>query len=314
MNIELVIGIIGAVVGIAGLIVTIWTCTHKRRYPKTITYYPIQEIDILNRDSLDFSSIKLMHNGNIIDDNIYYIKGLVVCDGDEDLQMGEEDWIALVLPKMFDWISVELTGTDEHIKVNQKIVDKKLLFSSPLIKREEGIQLSAFIRVKRKVVRARNIIQLEQRLPNTKSGSTKYWEEGKPSKHTLWMYLRMAISCMLFAGCLVLFGLSNSDAAVFYVEKGEQSPYYYPYVTKNNDGICVQERYQVRGKSRIEPMTVESFTQKYEVAKTQPINKGLIRWVFYGVALLFAMLGVVLIIREISMYNRTTKIFSLIQD
>lgn len=59
---------------VVGIFITIWFYIRKQRYPKTVSYFPILEMAILNRDCLDFSFIKLMHDNNdVIDGNIYFV-------------------------------------------------------------------------------------------------------------------------------------------------------------------------------------------------------------------------------------------------
>ncbi|MGN0003375.1 MAG: hypothetical protein ACI35V_08070 [Sphingobacterium composti] len=107
----------------------------------------------------NFNEIAILFENKPIKDNLIYIKGCFINDGEIDIE-GEkiERPINISIPENYNWINCKITGTSPDLKCSYEIKDSKnLQFDFGLFRKNEFYQIEAIIEATEEIEKHNNI-------------------------------------------------------------------------------------------------------------------------------------------------------------
>ena len=131
----------------------------KKRYPGRITFLKQSSIRLFNSIVKNFNEIAILFENKPIKDNLIYIKGCFINDGEIDIE-GEkiERPINISIPENYNWINCKITGTSPDLKCSYEIKDSKnLQFDFGLFRKNEFYQIEAIIEATKDIDKNDNI-------------------------------------------------------------------------------------------------------------------------------------------------------------
>src|SRR5690606_41800255 len=103
----------------------------KKRYPGRITFLKQSSISLFNSIVKNFNEIAILFENKPIKDNLIYIKGYFINDGEIDIE-GEkiERPINISIPENYNWINCKITGTSPDLRSEERRVGKESTYRS----------------------------------------------------------------------------------------------------------------------------------------------------------------------------------------
>jgi hypothetical protein len=123
----------------------------RKRYPGKITFVKQSSISLFNSIVKNFNEISILFDNIPIKENLIYIKGCFINDGDIDIEGDKiEKSITIELPKNYKWINCKITDTSKDLKCTYNFKNETdLQFDFGLFRKNEFYQLEALIEAKR---------------------------------------------------------------------------------------------------------------------------------------------------------------------
>jgi hypothetical protein len=134
----------------------------RKRYPGKVTFVKQSSIGLFDSFVKNFNEISILFENKPINDNLIYIKGCFINDGDIDIE-GErvEKPIDLTLPDKYSWVNFKITDTTQNLQSNYEITnDKKVELTFGLFRKGEFIQVEALIEASHEIENDDNIFEL----------------------------------------------------------------------------------------------------------------------------------------------------------
>ena len=134
----------------------------RKRYPGKVTFVKQSSIGLFDSFVKNFNQISILFEDKPIKDNLIYIKGCFINDGDIDIE-GEkiEKPISIVLPEKYNWVNCKITDTTKNLKANYTITDaKNIELNFGLFRKREFIQIEALIEASDDIENDDNIFEL----------------------------------------------------------------------------------------------------------------------------------------------------------
>lgn len=119
----------------------------RKRYPGKVTFVKQSSISLFNSIVKNFNEIAILFENKPIKENLIYIKGCFINDGDIDVE-GEkiERPINVTIPENYNWVNCKITDTSPDLKCSYQIKDSKTLqFDFGLFRKNEFYQIEAII-------------------------------------------------------------------------------------------------------------------------------------------------------------------------
>lgn len=119
----------------------------RKRYPGKVTFVKQYYISLFDNIVKNFNEISILFENIPIKENLIYVKGCFINDGDIDIEGGKiEKPISVTLPKDFKWVSCKITNSSKDLTCNYSIRDNQNLeFDFGLFRRNEFYQIEALI-------------------------------------------------------------------------------------------------------------------------------------------------------------------------
>lgn len=149
----------------------------RKRYPGKITFVKQSSIGLFDSFVKNFNEIAILFEDKPIKDNLIYIKGCFINDGDIDIE-GEkiEKPICIELPEKYSWVNCKITDTTKNLFSNYKITnDKNVDLNFGLFRKGEFIQIEALIQASHEIDNDDNIfdqIKFTHRISQTQKITT----------------------------------------------------------------------------------------------------------------------------------------------
>lgn len=134
----------------------------RKRYPGKITFVKQSSIGLFDSFVKNFNEIAILFDEKPIKDNLIYIKGCFINDGDIDIE-GEkiEKPICIELPEKYSWVNCKITDTTKNLFSDYKISnDKDVELKFGLFRKGEFIQIEALIQASHEINNDDNIFDL----------------------------------------------------------------------------------------------------------------------------------------------------------
>lgn len=134
----------------------------RKRYPGKITFVKQSSIGLFDSFVKNFNEIAILFEDKPIKDNLIYIKGCFINDGDIDIE-GEkiEKPICIELPEKYSWVNCKITDTTKNLFSDYKIAnDKNVELKFGLFRKGEFIQIEALIQASHDINNDDNIFDL----------------------------------------------------------------------------------------------------------------------------------------------------------
>lgn len=164
-------------IGIAGFLATIifgWLSIglyNRKKYPGKISYVKLAVVNLLNDIANNFKDIKLLHDNHPIKNNLVYLKGAFINNGDIDIKTSiGENSITLSLPTDYKWVDFTITSHSDDLdcKISQMPENKKKI-SFDIFKKDEFIIFEGLIDAPQKIESDSfdSIVKFNHRIENT---------------------------------------------------------------------------------------------------------------------------------------------------
>jgi hypothetical protein len=134
----------------------------RKRYPGKITFVKQSSIGLFDSFVKNFNEIAILFEDKPIKDNLIYIKGCFINDGDIDIE-GEkiEKPICIELPEKYSWVNCKITDTTKNLLSDYNIAnDKNVELKFGLFRKGEFIQIEALIQASHDINNDDNIFDL----------------------------------------------------------------------------------------------------------------------------------------------------------
>jgi hypothetical protein len=145
----------------------------KKRYPGKITFIKQSSIGLFDSIVKNFSEISILYNNNPIKENLVYIKGCFLNDGDIDIE-GEkiEKSLNVGLPENYKWINCNITKASKDFNCRHILKgSNELQFEFGLFRKNEFYQMEAIIEApmnnENNSNNILNILKFNHRIPHT---------------------------------------------------------------------------------------------------------------------------------------------------
>jgi len=171
MNLSLLLTILGLLLTIVFGFLSI-DLFKRKRYPGKITFVRQANISLFNSIVKNFQEISILFESNPIKENLIYIKGSFINDGDIDIE-GEkiEKPISLTLPKGLRWVNCKITSQSKDFICKFEIhSETDLEFIFGLFRKSEFFQIEAIIEALDDKLNHENIfeeLKFQHRIANT---------------------------------------------------------------------------------------------------------------------------------------------------
>lgn len=227
MSIE---GIIGVALTIIFGVVSVILAGRKKKYPKRMEFYVLDNVRIISPLVRKYDSIKLLHNDKDIQ-NVSFLRGMCLCVGDEDVILTSDSLkggLQLSLPRGYKWLEVHPQECSNGLEI-KCIIDEKapnnLFISSKLFKREEAFTFDAYIEGDVESRLLNDDIKISHRLNNAEKMLSRQINILNVSrkKSKLWF------NCIMLVLYILLFAtiyMEYYDRPVRYVEKTNSKTIY----------------------------------------------------------------------------------------
>lgn len=134
----------------------------RKRYPGKITFVKQSSIGLFDSFVKNFNEISILFESKPIKDNLIYIKGSFINDGDIDIE-GEkiEKPISIELPEKYSWVNCKITDATNNLVCDNEIWNDNIVgVKFGLFRKGEFIQIEALIEASHDVDNDDNIFDL----------------------------------------------------------------------------------------------------------------------------------------------------------
>jgi len=232
-------------IGIAGLLATIifgWLSIglyNRKKYPGKISYVKLAVVNLLNDIANNFKDIRLLHNNHPIKNNLVYLKGAFINNGDIDIKtlIGENS-ITLSLPTDYKWMDFTITSHSDDLdcRISQTTENKEKI-SFDIFKKDEFIIFEGLIDAPQKIESKsfEDIVKFNHRIENTSKINVEAILDAKSLRSK--SFMRKILSLYIVSGLLlVLLALVMRDGSPLryhFMENMETN--YSAYITQQNE-------------------------------------------------------------------------------
>lgn len=172
MDISLLLTILGIIATIVFGFLSIDLFKRKRN-PGKLTLIKHSALGLFNNIAKNFDEISIQYKGNSIQENVIYIKGSIINDGDLDIDgTSVERTVQLNLNEGLKWIKAKVTETSPELICETNIQDNEvnLSFNFGLIRKKEFYQFEALVETQKQDQKAEDVfdnITISHRIANT---------------------------------------------------------------------------------------------------------------------------------------------------
>jgi hypothetical protein len=267
------------IIGIIGVVATLvfgflsFDLFKRKKYPGKITYVKLSLIDLLNNVANNFKEIKLLHNNSPIKKNIIYIKGVLLNNGDIDIngQLTEKD-ISAQLPENCKWLDIKATEFSEGLSANIIIGDdNKAIFKFDLFRKSEFIQFEGLIEAKEDEISADNIeseIVFSHRIENTgkieKKNLLTKKEIKKKKRNALFYSIGFLLFLLLLAFTFTFNVFGTKSETVYFINNSNVNELY----KINLQDSLVELSPMLTNKEEF-TVTLDEFNMSYKASEKQ---------------------------------------------
>lgn len=292
-------------IGIAGLLATIvfgWLSIglyNRKKYPGKISYIKLSVVNLLNDIANNFKDIKLLHDNHPIKNNLVYLKGAFINNGDIDIKTSVgENSITLSLPTAYKWVDFAITSHSDDLECNiSQTSESKKILSFDIFKKDEFIIFEGLIDVPQKVEANSfdNIVKFSHRIENTSKINletilnTKSLRSKSFMRKMLGLYLILGLSLSV----LVLMMRQGAPLRYHFIDNIEVD--YSATITQQNE-ILLKETsnnllsnifLEIFGTSK--EISKDEFCDSYKVSSYQQTGQNYIIVAEIIIVLLFAL-------------------------
>ncbi|MDP1746094.1 MAG: hypothetical protein Q8L90_10980, partial [Bacteroidota bacterium] len=146
MDLSLILTILGLVATFAFGLLSI-DLFKRKKYPGKITFVKQSNISLFNSIVKNFNEISILFDDKPIKENLIYIKGCFINDGDIDIEGSKiEKPISITLPAHYNWVNCKITKTSKDLTCNFHIKEQTVLeFDFGLFRKNEFYQIEALV-------------------------------------------------------------------------------------------------------------------------------------------------------------------------
>lgn len=149
----------------------------RKQYPGKITFVKQSSIGLFDSFVKNFNEISILFEEKPIKDNLIYVKGCFINDGDIDIEGAKiEKPICIELPEKYSWVNCKITDTTQNLFSDYKIENEKNVFINfGLFRKGEFIQIEALIQASHDINNDDNIfdkIKFTHRISQTQKITT----------------------------------------------------------------------------------------------------------------------------------------------
>ena len=319
---------IGIIIGIIGLVATLifgflsLDLIKRKKYPGKISCIKLSVISLLNDVARNFREIKLLHNNNPIEQNLVYIKGAFINNGDIDIKsVTTENSIIMSLPDDYKWVDLTISSHSEDLVcTSSTLSDNKKKIKFDLFKRDEFITYEGLISAPDgfKVNSFDEIIKFNHRIENTSSIGLetildKKTLRARKIKHNLFfsaiilMAILASLAIYFNEGTRILYQQRDSDNKDVYFARIQVDNTIILKKYSNNIFIEFFEEFIPNSQT----LSNTEFLQNYTVAKYRPSKEITMLLFLIGMYTLF--FGV-MIVPEYFQERKTKRILRILGD
>lgn len=301
---------IGIIIGIIGLVATLifgflsLDLIKRKKYPGKISCIKLSAVSLLNDVAKNFREIKLLHNNNPIEQNLVYIKGAFINNGDIDIKsVTTENSIIMSLPDDYKWVDLTISSHSENLAcTTSTLSDNKKKIKFDLFKRDEFIVYEGLISAPEgfKVNSFEEIIKFSHRIENTSSIGLetildKKTLRARKIKHNLFfsviifMAILASLAMYFNEGTRILYQQRDSDDKEVYFARIQEDDTIILKKYSNNLFIELFEEFIPNSQT----LSNTEFLQNYTVAKYRSSNgKTMLLFLIGMYTLLFGLMAV----------------------
>ena len=193
------------IIGFFGIVLTIYSIyisVKRKKYPGKLTLIKENTVGLFNELANTFEEIKIEFKDSPIDKNIIYIKGSIINNGENDLNLNNSEVpVGLNLKDNLKWIKSKITKSSDNVRCNTEIqTDGVLNFKCGYLKINEFFQFEALIETSNSKFDSGNIfeqIEPKHRLMNTQKISIISYLDVKERQGKLTFFKGMLILIVL---------------------------------------------------------------------------------------------------------------------
>jgi hypothetical protein len=217
----------------------------RKKYPGKITFVKQSSIGLFDSFVKNFSEISIQFENNPIKDNLIYLKGCFINDGDIDIEGDKiEKPICIELPEKYSWKNCKITETTKNLVCNFSIInDNTVELNLGLFRKGEYIQIEALVEATHEIQNDENIFDLicfNHRISQTQKiakinllSETQIKKKKSKIKERIWSTLIQMLVPIAFS---IVFFLFFKSAEIIYrtTENGKINEY---KATPKRDGF-----------------------------------------------------------------------------
>lgn len=312
---------LSSILGIIGIVATIvfgflsFDLFKRKKYPGKVTYIKLTLIDLLNNVASNFKEIELFHNKLPINKNLVYLKGVLLNNGDIDInsKLTEKD-ITIELPKGCKWLDIKATDFSEDLSVSVNIYNEnKASFKFDLFRKDEFVQFEGLIESESKEISSEVInsdMLFTHRIENTSKIEKRVLltdKEIKQKKRSAIVSSIALFSTILFLTATFVFNIFGSKKeSVYFRKNGEVGNVFYSI--KRNNGFVYLSAYNGGQDTTIE---IKKFTEYYSASNDKLTfwQKFIDYYWIFSIQLGFFLLVIILELIEIGKAKKLSRIF-----
>jgi len=179
------------------------------RISQTKIVYLEKQIINLKDDLLkNFDQLSIKYKGIEIQQNIYFVSGFLVCQGNKDIS-NEKNYVEIYIPENSKWLDINIVSNSKGMKIQKQIVDNKAQINFDLFKNKEYIEYEAIIEIdsESKKRSSNSILEFHHRIPNVPSIQ-------KFNIETLKSSLSLLLMCciMMFLPLFIVYDYNKIDS------------------------------------------------------------------------------------------------------
>lgn len=218
------VGVIGILIGLIGILATVWFALKQRKYPRRISFYSDRIINLYKSFSIPFSKINITYDNKRIDKNIIYVCGYLVCEGERDITNNTEP-ICINLPEGNKWLDIKVSSPTSSLNKDLSISYSdnlaELYFNK--FQREEIIRFQSIIEATNSDITTLDGLTFSHRIDNTDKTIKKKFEALITSPFSMSdkfisLFQIMGVVCLLMTVFLIV--------TSFYIEYVKSTLYY----------------------------------------------------------------------------------------
>ncbi|MGJ8733422.1 MAG: hypothetical protein ACSHW4_09760 [Cellulophaga sp.] len=228
MDISLLLTILGIIATVVFGFLSIDLFKRKRN-PGKLTLIKHSALGLFNNIAKNFDEISIQYKGRAIQENVIYIKGSIINDGDIDIDGSNvERTVHLNLNEGLKWIKAKITETSPELVCGAEIQESErdISFNFGLIRKKEFFQFEALVETQKQEQKAEDIfdnITITHRIANTqKVKMTALLTEEQMTKKKKKMKsfaLNLGVQFVLIIGLLIAQVFYFKSAPIQYIDQ-----------------------------------------------------------------------------------------------